>query len=286
MATESWPRALFGGPLEGSALVRYLYVDEAGISAKEPVTVVVGIIVHADKQWRLAESNLKQVLEAVPEQHRPGFIFHATAVWSDMKLREGWGMDERLSLLHAVMSLPRQLNMPLAVGIVRREAKQPQNLSPKISPIQFQHLMAFYLCVSRADKYVRDYGEPEEVMTVISEDTDIHRTLRVVVKKTNPLTLLPDAISPTQAEQASGVIEQDGVFMVVRVIDSVHFVAKEGGLLLQIVDACAFGFRRYFSGQSHGEDFVRSMLGGNLIAEDWAGPSSASTFFWHKPINQ
>lgn len=265
--------------------MRYIYVDEAGINAKEPVTIVVGIIVHADTHWRLAESKVKEVLQAVPEHHRANFIFHATAIRSDVKLREGWSMEGRLALLHAMMSLPRQLNLAISIGLVWRKSPVPQNLT-KVSPVQFQHIMAFHECVSQADRYIRVYGGPDEVATVIAEDTpDIRDFIRRVVKLP-PVTLTPDEVIPTQAERAAGVIKQDRTIKISQVIDSVHFVAKEDGPLLQIADACAFGFRRYFSGQAQGEDFVRLILGYNLIAEDWAGPSSGGVFYWHPRVKK
>lgn len=116
--------ALFGSPLKGDSLVRFIYLDEAGISAHEPVTVVAGIIVHADTEWRLAEQGMNEVLEAVPERYRDGFIFHATSIWSDPKLREGWSKDDRLGLLHAMMALPRKLNIPITLGMVSEESKE------------------------------------------------------------------------------------------------------------------------------------------------------------------
>jgi hypothetical protein len=270
--------ALFGGPLEGDALVRYIYLDEAGISPKEPVSVVAGIIVHADKQWRLAEQRVTEVFDAVPDHFRSDFIFHATSIWSDEKFRDRWSMEDRLALLKAMMALPRQLEIPICLGIVRRNAPSV-NLPTQLTQAQYQHIVAFYLCVSRADKYIRDYGEANEVATVVAEDTDIRRLLRATIRNIKPITMLAEYLKPTQAELASGVVKQDEVYMISRVIDSVHFVAKEDGPLLQLADACAFGFRRYFSGQSHGDEFVRSIIAGSLIAEDWAGPASASTFY-------
>ena len=55
-------RALFGGLLWGDAAMRFIHVDEAGTSEHEPVTVVVGLIVDADKQLMIAEA----AIEALP----------------------------------------------------------------------------------------------------------------------------------------------------------------------------------------------------------------------------
>ena len=50
--------AFGGGPLRGDKIVRLVYLDEAGISnpAHEPWLVVAGIVINADKQFKLIES--------------------------------------------------------------------------------------------------------------------------------------------------------------------------------------------------------------------------------------
>ncbi|MGX4773891.1 hypothetical protein ACWAUC_29290 [Bradyrhizobium guangdongense] len=48
--------------------MRYIYMDEAGTSAKEPVSVVVGIILHADRQYVNAEARLDEALKLVPTE--------------------------------------------------------------------------------------------------------------------------------------------------------------------------------------------------------------------------
>lgn len=141
------PKALFGGPLLGSSLVRYIYIDEAGTSAKEPVSVVVGVIINADTQWRLAERELNNVFDRfVPSQFRENFVFHAKEIWGSPKYRDGWPIEKRLKFLRRVMKIPRNLRVPIALGIQRRGSIQ--------GPPEMDHLMAFAMCVGRADLLV------------------------------------------------------------------------------------------------------------------------------------
>src|SRR5665213_1174222 len=113
------PLSIFGAPLIGDKFVRFIYIDEAGTSEKEPVTVVVGLVVHADDQALKMESAIANLLSVVPQQHQP-FTFHATDVWSSRKLRDGWSSDDRLALLCEMMMLTGKLNIPIAIGIRRR----------------------------------------------------------------------------------------------------------------------------------------------------------------------
>jgi hypothetical protein len=259
--------------------MRYIYIDEAGTSANEPISVVVGIIVDADTQWKAAEARINDIRKTVPAQFQDNFIFHATEIWNSKKYRPLWSMDDRLALLYKMMALPRSMGIPISIGIVRRNAPK---ISPNIiSEAQFQHVMAFHGCIGRSDKYIREHGHTHEVATVVAEDVpELKKFLRMALTmlRTNPIVLSPEFIAPTQAERKSGTIFQETEQSSSRIVDTIHFVEKRDGPLLQIANACAFGFRRYFSEQSFGEEFVRSMIGTDLVREDWAGPCSFSTF--------
>jgi hypothetical protein len=61
--------------------MRYVYIDEAGISDNEPVAVVVGIIVNADRHYLRTEAALRFVLGKVPTGLGPNFISHAKSIW-------------------------------------------------------------------------------------------------------------------------------------------------------------------------------------------------------------
>lgn len=47
--------------------MRFIYMDEAGTSAHEPVTVVVGVIIHADTQWVSAADLIRYHFQAIPK---------------------------------------------------------------------------------------------------------------------------------------------------------------------------------------------------------------------------
>jgi hypothetical protein len=142
MIASSWaPKAIFGGLLKGHKPVRYIYVDEAGTSAKEPVSVVAGIIIHADTQYMAVEKRLNEVLQLVPHELREGFVFHAKSVWSDRSYREVWSFADRLDFLKKVMAIPREMGLAIAVGMVRRDSEVPEGVG---SREKFHHAMAFF----------------------------------------------------------------------------------------------------------------------------------------------
>ena len=50
-----------------------------------------------------------------------------------------------------------------------------------------------------------------------------------------------------------------------RVVNNIHFAPKYSSKLLWVADAVAFGYRRYYSEQSHGLDFGRAIAGPALV---------------------
>ena len=66
---DSRLRSILGCLLADGALVRLIYTDEAGTSAREPVCFVAAVIVHGDKQLRtLADEIARIVSERVPPE--------------------------------------------------------------------------------------------------------------------------------------------------------------------------------------------------------------------------
>src|ERR1700674_5210184 len=253
-----WPQAIFGGPLSGTSPLRYIYVDEAGTSAKEPVTVVAGIILNADLHWRSVEARVAEILAAfVPAKLRDErFIFHAKSVWGDRSLREDWQFAQRAQLLHAMMSIPREMKLAISLGIVRRDPTlferlpdQGASFKGKFKPAQLEHCMAFGLCLTSADQYIRDYADVKEVAHVAVEHVpEMSRFLRVAIPmfKNNPHVVPIEHVRPTLSEKQTGVITQSRERRISRIVDRVHYVDKADGPLLKVADAWAFAFARFF----------------------------------------
>jgi hypothetical protein len=281
MLTETVARGLDGSPLSGGSPVYYIYLDEAGISAPEPVSVVTGVLIHADRHWRVAAEFLKSINdEFVPPVLREGFVFHAKTVWGGYReYRNIWPKEKRADYIGAVASIPRFIPTALSMCIVRRDAYE-DSPSERWSKSDWHHFIAFWRCMARANKYVRDWGRHDEIATVVAEDVPDKRSfLRKALKLPPPeWDLSPDQLILTDQDIASGTILQTNTGPIDRVIDTIHFVEKGDGPLLQIADACAFTFRRYFSDQEYGTEWVEAMLGSDLNRREWQGPSSDFTF--------
>ena len=277
-------RAMFGGLLWGDKAVRYIIMDETGTSAKEPFTLVVALVVDADRQVLLAEQAINEVASAVPPEFGDGFVFHATDLFSNRAYRDSWAQSDRFGMLRDMMALPRRLGIPLCFSLVRRsDSCLPGFEDSGLSFAEQDHYMAFLVCVAQADKYMRNYAATGEVGTVIAEDVpSMKGLLRRVPQmlRERPYVLPPGCVELTQADRERGYTDQRGDFRVTRIRNCVLFAEKGEESLLQMADACAFGLRRYFGELSHGEDFMRAICGASSQLpplEDFRGPMSGYT---------
>jgi hypothetical protein len=258
-------------------------MDEAGTSWNEPVTVVVGVVMKPDNDWIKARAELKKVMNRVPQKHREGMIFHAKEIWGNKKYRDGWSREERFALICDMLALPRKLGMTVIMACHRKDAKQKRLIDKykiKMSLAQWHHYRAFGDCLEAADCYVRERCGQEEIATVVYEDiTEMRKHLENALKmgRMPNFQLSKKLLRPTLEEQRTGVIAQRPRSGVSKIQDTIQFADKESSPMLQLADACAFAFRRFLSHQERGVDLVAAM-GVNMIAEDWAGPSSSGVF--------
>lgn len=143
------------------------------------------------------------------------------------------------------------------------------------------HLHAFQLAIERADLFLREDLKGNEVGTIYAEDCpNMRETLRtsgLMYREPWGYSRIPQR--PSESERRLGVWSYKE-YRIDHIVEQSCFVSKRESPLLQLADACAFSFRRYFSGKEHGEDLVYAMLGRlqtESIAKDdrWmSGPSS------------
>jgi hypothetical protein len=103
---------------------------------------------------------------------------------------------------------------------------------------------------------------PREVATIIAEDNPQVRTaLKSSYKR------LKDRESDFLLLSSI-----NDLLPIQRIVDTIHFSAKDESPLLQIVDACAFVLARHLSGGSHIAPLYDALTDGtNFVAPDGAG---------------
>jgi Protein of unknown function (DUF3800) len=248
--------------------MRIVYMDEAGTSAHEPVTIVVGIIVHAEMQLDLARYAVKVPLTAVPEPLREHFLFHATDIWNNHQIREKWSVSERGRCLGMMMSIPRIMELPIAWAAVARDKVpySPELLKQlRCRSAQVDQMRALHFCLGEVGRYMRDHTGFDEKAIVIGEDVPEMRKLLLrtfdvakvysVAGPGGERRVIPSVMGTTRTTNIA-----DLEIEVTRV-ESLRFVPKADDPLLQVADACAFGLRRYFSAKKFGTELATYIFG-------------------------
>jgi hypothetical protein len=284
MRTNGRSQAIFGGMLWGDSAVRYIFVDEAGTSAREPISVVVGLVANADEHVMSAEALVLEALRGVPSQFRDGFKFSAKTVFGDEKYQSEWSLTDRLSLLHQMMSIPSRVGMAISVAAQWRGAVDFSEGYGKLglTPAESDHMQAFKLCLAMADRGIRREAGPREVATVVAED---HPTMKRYLKQVPtmlrnvPVHLKPDFLRQTEADREAGYLTQTGDIRVERIRSAVHFVAKEDDPLVQVADACAYGVRRFLNSEKFGVEFVRKIFGDESLLRNFASPGGCECYW-------
>lgn len=272
-------RSLSGHVLMGDRAVKFIFIDEAGTSGaqREQARVVAAVIVDADRQLLRAEALLDEALASVPARFSSGFVFHAEEIMNAVRYREYWRLTDRVNLLCDVMSIPRRLKMPIAFGYTRADSPKamgnvavPGRKPRRLKPFEEDAILAFQSCVGRADKLIRDYGEPDEIGTIVAERSDLQRMLGTVpsLLREKPIVAGPEHLVDRQIDIEQGYNSQDGVMKVTRIRKTIHFVGKNEDRMIWLSDAIAYGLKRFFNRADFGEVFYKS-IGGKINRDDF-----------------
>jgi hypothetical protein len=213
-----------------------IYIDEAGTSDREPITVVAAVIVHSDLQYRV----LSDYLAYVRRRYRldAKFIFHAKELFSGGKTfdRDSWPLELRLRIMKRLLSVPRRFRLPIVFGYFRKADGYDANI---------RHQCAFASCLKRANDYVKDKYRDEMAMVVAENVTHMQNQLSRIPSLFEDL---PSALMPEYSRHPYDAI-----------MDQILFAEKKSSPLLQIADHIAFTLRRFMGEQSLGRRLANYM---------------------------
>jgi hypothetical protein len=238
-------------------MVHRIYVDEAGISAGEPVSVVAGVIVRDEEDMARIEEALAHVRRHVPTDIRDGFVFHASDLFHRQRGTPSAELcdEARGLILRELVAIPRALSVPLAVGYVRRG--EPSSERTRRNLARVEHMAAFGSCLLSAARFM-NYFAQGEIAEVIAEDCrDMRGLLREMPTHLRGPTAPEDWTSGISVECIPGPVQ---------------FVAKAEALPLQLADACAYTFRRHIGGLKHGATLFSCLTGSPFTTADLQAP--------------
>ncbi len=231
--------SMSGIPLNGSKVVRLVYMDETGIGKieHEPWLIVAGVIVDADRQLLEIERRIAALVgKHIPAQFHTGFVFHAKELFNggkDVFKRNDpeWPMERRFEVAADLAKIPQELGLPIALGQVeRREFRNefvPQDWG-SYTQNAAAHSIAFTVCSAHVELWMRK-RTIDEVCILIVEDNEEMRTKLRNVHRTH------------QNPNVAVLTKVEGDILPFRKIKhSPLFEPKDQSPPLQIADFCAY----------------------------------------------
>lgn len=256
------------------------YMDEAGTSALEPVSVVAAVIVLTESQAERTRAEIERVLDRhVPTSQREGYVFHAKDIFSGAgKNFAEWGDGGRWNIQREILALPKKLGLPVCFGFSRRSAAgtEAYEFSSIGRPEYFDHMMAFQGCVSAVNRLMERRGFVDSSLQLVAEDVEHMRT-----RLTHILNVLQwqDVFIPAEMlehfeKHCADKEFSQGVWKSGRKIkEEIEFKPKNGDPILQIADALAFAARRWIAEQRNG-DVLIDAAGIDWDIEEFRSPGS------------
>jgi hypothetical protein len=245
------PRIISGIELSGDHLLHSIYLEETGISAKEPIALVAGVIINEDLQWKAVERAVAELItEFVPVEHREGFSFHATDLYhcsGKIFHHSKYPRERAREALKRLLSIPRRFALPVSMGYLTKSTFKPTREFDASGKAKLHHAIAYFSCVITAERHMVLTRPPQELARLIAEhNAETHEVVRLAHK------LLQGKIGPELIEHLTkrfgpGV---DFYLPLRRIIDTVHFAEKDDAILLQLADACALILRYWAEGKS------------------------------------
>jgi hypothetical protein len=245
--------------------VRLVYLDEAGIGdpAKDQFSVMAGVMVDADTQWKPLQKHFASLVERfVPADQREGFVFHAMDIWhgSGVFDRKSWKGD-RFEVIRSLCETITEFKLPVVLGHsnkVKVVEAVPDIRGPKeINRTAF--MGAFAECAVEAEQWMRMYA-PKEVAVLVAENNNELRRYAKAIHNIFSRGEVPEFMFDLVKELPYQ-----------NLIDTVYSAEKREAPPLQLADLMAFLYRRFLVG-------VHSDRGRDAVAQEHlfsCAPSSA-----------
>lgn len=249
-------RSFTGDALTGETLLRFAYLDEAGISSPrhEPFLVVAGVLVQMDMQFRKVEAAVRALVDASgPEHHYlmgENYSFQAKELWHGTGAfpRDQYSRTARMDILGRLVDIIVENGLVVVFGYVNRaDARQDlemessaRNEQPTAKQVLQRELgMAYFRCIKRIEAYMRE-SAGAELCSVVFENN--HETRGHISWLQQCLTVKVDK---------AGHYEQGEFFESHHIVEAPMFSDKKQSPVIQLADIAAFVLKRHLQKCSH-----------------------------------
>lgn len=259
--------------------MRLVYMDEAGISRDEPITVVAGAIIHGDDQLNAVEKHLIGLVEKhIPEHQRHGFVFHATHLFNGVKGDTSlfgrdnpeWPLSRRLEVAADLAAIPMLYDIPVAMGVSHRKnlnrVLEDYVTTPEWKKTAALHMTAFISCSLNIERWMRQWAGDENCLLLV-ENNESHR---------NSLKRIQQDMQDKN-KQRTITDEWEYYFPFQRIREDPLFQEKKPYSPLQIADFLAYVLKRRLMEDAHYFPYVESFWQQVIIDRSFLEPPPSTT---------
>ncbi len=209
--------------------MRLVYLDEAGIgrASQEPVVIVAGVIVHADRTLASVEEHIAGIVKRyIPSDQQHGFVFHAKELFNgggNVFDRTKWPLYRRLEIADELAKIPNLFELPVVYGDKKRS-----------NVVSNDHMVAFARCAVCIEAYMRNECD-DEVCLLVVEDNAEHRSWIRAAQQ-----YLQNRLMDPVDEEMSKV----PLLPFRKIREDPLFAGKSPLSVLQVADFCAYVWKR------------------------------------------
>ena len=268
------PCSLSGVKITGNKLVRSIYADETGISANDSISLVAGVIINEDTQWKSVEKFIIELIkEFSPPEHRESCVFRATDLYhcaGPIFHHKKYPRERAREALKELLSIPRRFHIPISVGYFDKKDFW-KGFGPKFPHFKardrewLSHSLAYALCAVASEVYMVNQCGPDDLARFVAENnTTTHSAVRTMHK------ILQGKLGDDLLDFASEMANVDRTYLPInRIVDTVLFAEKDDAPLLQIADVCAFIFRYWAEGKlgEYVDEYYDAFTGGDSLGK-------------------
>jgi hypothetical protein len=177
--------------LSRRSFVRLAYLDEAGTSKNEPVTVVAGVVVDGDQLTEVRTALGKVMRDHIRQADQATLVLRTAEVYGgtgyfDERRRPEWTWERRAEILAHLAEVPAALDLQLAWGPVHRKQYPHLRQRHAGSGLTGPELIAgaaYMVCLMEVDLWLRENAPHENCLFIVEDHRETRQFLKGMLQE-------------------------------------------------------------------------------------------------------
>jgi len=236
-----------------------VYVDD---STEDSSFQIIGAVIVKDVIFKPLEEFLARVIdESVPEELRPDFEFHASALFHAKKPFEAISRDKALDIFESCVSIITEGRVPICYGAVDLR-KLRASVYATAQPVD----MAFRSCLAGIEKWFEKTYEDAVPFKALKDQPDDH--FGILISDDTKNTHVKEGMQKAfraHRRRLKSVSHTRGLLE--HLHDDMYFGSSSYSVGIQLADICSFVILRHLQGKEDTE-YLFKKLQSHIIYSD------------------